>query len=461
MSHQRRTPTPLSTHEQDMKIYDLTRGKYPKLYAPTAIEDYKGNIEAAYYDCARFADLFSKPHKDVDAALGDIPIFLVESSMSGEYVMVPGQSCIVSIPKDRYISETEPEELERRKQDEEDEKKDDPRERTSQPAEVTDLLGVYVYLGEDALIPRRIFIWMDKIVACATKHTKIHSSKDIDRNSVALYDFVVCHELAHAMMDVELHGMCPCPNFSYRRDFAYRFFEEAYANAIALHIAYEKFDSPQKSFIHSFINQQPAGYSYGWDLYDAGIMNAEQWMSIKVLFNASHAHMLKAFWRHKDFSELQCVEPVNRKGRIASRFIYRAWPTRWVVLNTKTLQKVPGFKFYDSYWSFGKEGLCMVRKDIPGGFLYGFVNEEGHEQIPVEYDYLYNFENGITIAKKDGKYGVIDTNNNIVIPFGLPYAEVRGFRDGRAAVKDHHGKWGVIDTKGNLIVPCTSDDFVL
>lgn len=37
MSHQRRTPTPLSTHEQDMKIYDLTRGKYPKLYAPTAM----------------------------------------------------------------------------------------------------------------------------------------------------------------------------------------------------------------------------------------------------------------------------------------------------------------------------------------------------------------------------------------------------------------------------------------
>ena len=67
----------------------------------------------------------------------------------------------------------------------------------------------------------------------------------------------------------------------------------------------------------------------------------------------------------------------------------------------------------------------------------------------------------LSTHKKDGKYGVIDTNNNIVIPFGLPYAEVRGFRDGRAAVKDHHGKWGVIDTKGNLIVPCTSDDFVL
>ena len=41
---------------------------------------------------------------------------------------------------------------------------------------------------------------------------------------------------------------------------------------------------------------------------------------------------------------------------------------------------------------------------------------------------------------------------NIVVPFGLPYIDVRGFRDGRASVKDSSGKWGVIDTNGNLIV---------
>lgn len=442
-----------------MKIYDLTRGQYPKLYAPTAIEDYIENIEAAYYDCVRFADLFGKPHKDVEAALGDIPIFLVESSMSGEYTMVPGQKCIVRIPNDRYVSEAKPtpEEIERQKQ--EKEKKEDPRERTSRPTKITDLLGVYVYLGKDALLPRRIFIWMDKIVACATKSTKI--PKDIDRNAMALYDLVVCHELAHAMMDVELHDMLPHPYFSYGRDFIYRFIEEAYANAIALHITYDKFDATQRSFIRGFINKQPDGYSYGWDLYEAGTMNAEQWMSIKVLFNACHKHMMKTFWEHKDFSELECVKSVNRRGCIASRFIYRVWPTKWVIIDTKTLRKVPGFKFYDHYWSFREDGLCLVRKDTPGGFLYGFVNEAGHEQIPVEYDHLYNFENGITVAQKDGKYGIIDMAGNVVVPFGLPYAEVRGFRDGHAAVKGHNGLWGVIDAKGKLIEPCTSDNIVL
>ena len=103
----------------------------------------------------------------------------------------------------------------------------------------------------------------------------------------------------------------------------------------------------------------------------------------------------------------------------------------------------------------------MVKLDQDSGYLYGYVNEQGVEQIPVEYDHLYSFENGITIAKKDGWYGAIDINNQIVIPFNLPYEDVRGFRNGRAAVKAYSDKWGVIDTKGKLIVPCSSDEIIL
>ena len=37
----------------------------------------------------------------------------------------------------------------------------------------------------------------------------------------------------------------------------------------------------------------------------------------------------------------------------------------------------------------------------------------------------------------------------------------RGFRDGRASVRDANGKWGVIDTEGKLVVPCTNDNILL
>ena len=98
----------------------------------------------------------------------------------------------------------------------------------------------------------------------------------------------------------------------------------------------------------------------------------------------------------------------------------------------------------------------MVRLDQePKGYLYGYINEQGEEQIPVVYDHIYSFEDGITIAKKDGRYGAIDLNNNTVIAFNLPYQEVRGFRDGQALVKDCNGNWGKIDRNGNEVVPCT------
>ena len=103
----------------------------------------------------------------------------------------------------------------------------------------------------------------------------------------------------------------------------------------------------------------------------------------------------------------------------------------------------------------------MVRIDQEKGYLYGFVNESGVEQVPVHYDYIYGFDNGLAVAKKCGQYGVIDTENNVKIPFGLPYEEVRGFRKGRAAVKDGSGLWGVIDIYGNLIVPCVHENIQL
>jgi len=153
----------------------------------------------------------------------------------------------------------------------------------------------------------------------------------------------------------------------------------------------------------------------------------------------------------------KCVESVGCKGWLALKNRH----DKWCIIELPSQRRVDGFKEYDSFWSFDDNGLCMVRLDQQSGYLYGYVNEHGVEQIPVVYEDVYSFDNGIATAKKDGRYGAIDLNNNIVIPFNLPYDDVRGFRDGRASVKDANGKWGVITTKGELIVPCENDNIVL
>ena len=438
-----------------MKLFDLTRGKYPNIYSPTDKWYYAEQLEQMAPHSYEFMSLFAKSSIDVSKLLNNIPVFLVESSMYDEYVAVPRCQCSIRVPADQSVSLVDNEEFDiddwaSKKEGD----KDDPRERISKSISIIDLLGVYVYTDEHDIIPRRIFIWMDKIVDVAEKQSSIKS--EITQNARALFYLVLYHEMAHALMDVELYGVHPAPNFSYTNDYPYRFIEEAYANGIALTILIPNdkptLNSNQQAFIENFVKSQGNGYSMGWELFKEGYVKINQWMGLKVLFNYEFALQLKDWWKYKCFYDLTCFKDIDHDKWIAVRDHNK----KWGLIELPSQTKVAGFKKYDFFWSFRKNGLCKVESD----HLYGYVNKQGVEQIPVEYDHIYSFDNGITIAKKDGRYGAIDLNNQIVIPFNLPYEEVREFRNGRAAVKNVEGKWGVIDTDGNEIVLCTSDTIV-
>ena len=435
------------------KTFDLTRGKYPSIYDNT----YIGNEEVARRRMI-FDEVF-----DTESLLSNIPVFLVESSMANEYINVPGCECIIRVPSDTTISLANGDfDIDEWVNSKEGSCDKPIKERICRSMSIVDLLGVYVYSDTNELIPRRIFIWMDKIMEYAENNTnKRNSSKQqVECNAKELFYLVLYHELAHALMDVALYGKVPAPNFSYANDYPYRFIEEAYANAIALEALLSQnttsLTSSEKAaqqFVVDFVKSQGAGYREGWDIYEERHSLDRliiQWMYVKLLFNYDVACLLREeFWNDRNFYRVRYFESVGRKGWLVVQDRYK----KWCMTDLSTAKPVDGFKKYDSFWSFDEYGLCRVRLDLPPGYLYGYVNEQGVEQIPIEYEHIYRFEDGITIAKKNGRYGAVDLENNIVIPFGLPYAEVREFRNGRAAVKDHHGKWGVIDTKGNLIAP--------
>ena len=444
-----------------MKIHDLTRGKYPTIY--TSLEDlsYAENVKQMADISFEFQSLFARDRNDIGALLNSIPVFLVESSMANEYVAVPGCHCSVRVPEDIYGLSMDDDDFDIddwvASKEGDLPKKDDPCERTSCGSVITDLLGVYMYTGDSDVIPRRIFIWMDKISDYAKNNIK--AKTEINSNAHVLFDLVLYHEMSHALMDVELYGVHPSSKFTYANDYPYQFYEEAYANGLALTILMDDSNpiaSQQQSFIEQFVKSQDAGYSYGWELLRHHVDNIGQWMGIKVLFSFEIVLLLNDMWKHRPFLET-VFKSVGHDGWIAVKDRNH----KLGVIELPGQKAVAGFKNYDYFWSFDENGLCMVRSDQEHGYLYGYVNEKGDEQIPVEYDHLYSFENGITIAKKEGWYGAIDLNNRVVISFNLPYDDVRGFRNGRAAVKNSAGKWGVIDTSGNEIVPCTNDTIVL
>ena len=94
----------------------------------------------------------------------------------------------------------------------------------------------------------------------------------------------------------------------------------------------------------------------------------------------------------------------------------------------------------------------------------GLINDKGEFIIPPIYDNI-KYNGGANIAvnigfeehesyEESGKWGVIDLNNNILIP--LKYSEIYLWENGLYAV-EFLKKWGVIDISEKIIIPFEYD----
>ena len=95
----------------------------------------------------------------------------------------------------------------------------------------------------------------------------------------------------------------------------------------------------------------------------------------------------------------------------------------------------------DNLYFSKEEGLADVKKDGK----YGYIDKEGHVVIPFEYDYAEDFSEGLAQVRKDGKYGFIDKEGHVVIPF--EYDDAEDFSEGLAHV-EKDGEWFYINQKG-------------
>ena len=70
--------------------------------------------------------------------------------------------------------------------------------------------------------------------------------------------------------------------------------------------------------------------------------------------------------------------------------------------------------------------------------------------LPCEYDRLDDWYNGFAILGKNGKFGMIDSNAQIVIP--LKYTEISEFHSGLARIRDENGKYGYINPSAQFVI---------
>ena len=99
------------------------------------------------------------------------------------------------------------------------------------------------------------------------------------------------------------------------------------------------------------------------------------------------------------------------------------------------------------------EGLAWVVDDATG--KCGYIDKTGQLVIPLEYDTVYPFSDGMAVVRKGDKWGAIDQNNNVVIP--LQYDGSFGGTDGYMTVQVN-GKYGLVDKEDQMVVPAEYDD---
>lgn len=417
-------------------IYDLTQGKYSMFF--DSVKTYDKHLQeelrrvfAPYL--SKFLFLHTKKSSCKGASMeylfNTTPIFLVDTSMINKHVSVDEGGFRIQVPEDKQDSLEDDEDFDingwvRAK---EYNKREFPQ------MIIYDLFGVYIQ--DDIIVQKKIFIWLDKIEAYAKNHSQ--KKENISDNAKALLDLVLYHELGHALMDVELYGEPPSALFSYKNDYIYRFIEEAYANCIALTCLFRRVieeerhrdddryrhgihipsleercqATPKGSFIIDFVLNQGKGYSNGWDLfkrYSHFLYGIDQWMCVKILFNYELACCLRNFWIDKNFNKLNYVKEVGRD----CWFLLKDQNDQYMVMDIITRKWVSQFNRYDYFWYF-EEGVSIVKEND----LWGCVDEEGKEVVPCIYEWIFGFEKGVSMVQnKKDMYGAIDKHNNIIIP---------------------------------------------
>lgn len=84
---------------------------------------------------------------------------------------------------------------------------------------------------------------------------------------------------------------------------------------------------------------------------------------------------------------------------------------------------------------------------------WGFIDINNRVVIPFEYEVVGGrFRDGFVRAKKNGKWGIIDVNNKTVIPFEHEDEEIVYFKEGMGKAKKND-KWGIIDVNNKIVFP--------
>ncbi|MDR2046831.1 MAG: WG repeat-containing protein [Clostridiales bacterium] len=115
---------------------------------------------------------------------------------------------------------------------------------------------------------------------------------------------------------------------------------------------------------------------------------------------------------------------------------------RWGYIDSSTNQ-IKIQPVYDEIFAF-KEGVACAEKNEK----FGYIDAENNVVIPFEYDLGMSFKEGLACVTKNNKTGYIARDGSVAIDFRFDAA--MSFENGSARVKEG-GKWMEIDKNGHTV----------
>ncbi|PHR28233.1 MAG: hypothetical protein COA38_12350 [Fluviicola sp.] len=147
--------------------------------------------------------------------------------------------------------------------------------------------------------------------------------------------------------------------------------------------------------------------------------------------------------------------PENSMIDSAWRQLYQSSMDTFDLLTLKRFKnKYPNYP-YQKELLRDMEYIDSVFLPIKQGDQFGFMNTAGITMIPPVYQQVSKFSEGLAVAAKNGKYGVIDKYNQVRIPF--KFDAISDFNNGRAIV-EQNGLQGMIHRNGSFVFECKFDD---
>lgn len=104
------------------------------------------------------------------------------------------------------------------------------------------------------------------------------------------------------------------------------------------------------------------------------------------------------------------------------------------------------------------DGRCIVQDKTSG--KWGVIDTQGNALLPLAYDDIHQeYREGALGVCKAGNWGFVDMDGKPLTP--MAYGKLTYYQNGWAGALDKNGKWGMIDKQNQSVIPFSWEDILL